>query len=213
MDALFDASERMITCVRNKHTTTHDTRRHMPSGNGSDTDTMGTRHGHNRLGGVLPVIGIIVGLVLLVTPVVLDAWSSWKDSQAISSMSSVSDDADDPERLEQLAQAQAYNEQLGTGHQDIVGAVAPYQEQLTYKSDPMMGWIEVPSANIKTPIYHGTTDSSLSAGAGHLEQTSLPVGGSTSHCVLTGHSGMQGQRMFDDLRNVSVVYSRLSILC
>ena len=63
----------------------------------------------------------------------------------------------------------------------------------------MMSWVEIPSINVSMPIYHGTGEESLMAGVGHLEGTSLPVGGASSHCVLTAHSGMRNLSMFDDI--------------
>ena len=63
----------------------------------------------------------------------------------------------------------------------------------------MMSWVEIPSINVSMPIYHGTGEEALMAGVGHLEGTSLPVGGESSHCVLTAHSGMRNLSMFDDI--------------
>ena len=63
----------------------------------------------------------------------------------------------------------------------------------------MMSWVEIPSINVSMPIYHGTSEEVLMAGVGHLEGTSLPVGGTSTHCVLTAHSGMRNLSMFDDI--------------
>lgn len=172
-------------------------------------------------------IPLAIGLVLMLRPVVYDMYRMWQNSQAVSSMSSTFDDANDPERVAALAQARAYNARLGeytdpwlggTGDADdierpqrdaVLHAVSendilPYDEQLTYGDDDSVAWVEAPSANIRQLVYLGTDLETLSAGVGQLENTSLPVGGTSSRCVLTGHSGLQNDRMFDDIRMLEV---------
>ena len=117
-------------------------------------------------------------------------------------------DENDPERLEYKRQAQLYNAVLaGNAGGDAVGGangdgVLPYKEQLFYKQEPMISYIEIPKIAVKLPIYHGTEDNALMAGVGHLEGSSLPIGGVPSRCVLLGHSGMPNTRMFDDLHKL-----------
>ena len=67
-----------------------------------------------------------------------------------------------------------------------------------------MAYIEIPKINLKMLVYHGTSDEVLAVGAGHLEGTSLPVGGPTTHCVITAHSGMKTMKAFDELRLLEV---------
>lgn len=67
-----------------------------------------------------------------------------------------------------------------------------------------MGYVEIPTINVTLPIYHGTDESSLSRGVGHLLGSSLPIGGLGTHCVLTGHSGLSGQKMFSDLSQLKI---------
>lgn len=80
--------------------------------------------------------------------------------------------------------------------------IEPYAQQLIFDRDPMMSWVEIPSIDVSMPIYHGTSEEVLMAGAGHLEGTSLPVGGTSTHCVLTAHSGMRNLSMFDDIHSL-----------
>lgn len=110
-------------------------------------------------------------------------------------------DEDDPERLEYMRQAQLYN-MLVAGRAAGGEEVLPYRRQLYYKQEPMISYIEIPKIAVKLPIYHGTEENALMAGVGHLEGSSLPVGGMPSRCVLTGHSGMPNTRMFDDLQKL-----------
>ena len=80
--------------------------------------------------------------------------------------------------------------------------IEPYAQQLIFDRDPMMSWVEIPSIDVSMPIYHGTSEEVLMAGVGHLEGTSLPVGGTSTHCVLTAHSGMRNLSMFDDIHSL-----------
>lgn len=75
----------------------------------------------------------------------------------------------------------------------------PYMTLLNYSQDGIMGYVTIPIINLELPIYHGTSPATLEKGVGHLEQTSLPVGGIGTHSVLTGHSGLAGKRLFTDL--------------
>ena len=74
-----------------------------------------------------------------------------------------------------------------------------YDEILNFRGDGLMGYVEIPVLSVKLPIYHGTDEETLDRGVGHLLGSSLPVGGASTHCVLTGHSGLAGQKMFSDL--------------
>ena len=74
-----------------------------------------------------------------------------------------------------------------------------YNEILNFRGDGLMGYVEIPVLSVKLPIYHGTDEETLDRGVGHLLGSSLPVGGASTHCVLTGHSGLAGQKMFSDL--------------
>ncbi|MBM6989751.1 MAG: sortase [Olsenella umbonata] len=113
------------------------------------------------------------------------------------------------ERARYLSQARAYNAVLAGQTPKIpADQILPYAQQLTFDRDPMMSWIEIPSINVSMPIYHGTSESALMAGVGHLEGTSLPVGGKSTHCVLTAHSGMRNLSMFDDIRDLLACETR-----
>ena len=81
----------------------------------------------------------------------------------------------------------------------LAKAAESYDELLNIRGDGIMGYVEIPTLNVELPIYHGTDESTLDRGLGHLLGSSLPVGGVGTHCVITGHSGLAGQRMFSDL--------------
>lgn len=154
---------------------------------------------------VLQILGLIVGLGLLVTPIVFDLVETWQNNQAITIMTDTASAQDNEELQEVLDQARAYNAKLGGKLQgEAAQAVLPYDEQLVWSADGAISWLEIPCLNLKLPVYRGTSEETLSSGIGHLGGTSLPVGGESSHCVLTGHSGMYNSRMLDDLRQMKV---------
>ena len=74
-----------------------------------------------------------------------------------------------------------------------------YESRLTFSSTGVMGYIDIPKISVKLPIYHGTSESVLQTSIGHLAETSLPVGGKGSHCVLSGHRGLPSSKLFSDL--------------
>lgn len=126
------------------------------------------------------------------------AWyARYLAENSITELSAKSDELGEAGRLEVKHQAIAYNKRLCSGG-DMQGLL-PYDEQLLFDREPMMSYIEIPKIGVKLPIYHGTSDAALMAGIGHLERSSLPVGGGGTHCVLTGHTGMRSAHMFDDL--------------
>ena len=152
---------------------------------------------------ILPVIGMAAGLLLLLYPYAMDKYNEYRNEQAISSMSSVYDRYEDNREIieEQIANARNYNARLAGGYSGTE-RVLEYEEQLTFDGEGVMGYVEIPAINVKMMIYHGMDDDTLAVGAGHLEGTSLPVGGPSTHAVITAHSGMKTMRAFDDIREL-----------
>ena len=122
------------------------------------------------------------------------------------------------ETMEQLAQeeldrerqaAQEYNRSLLESEAFLTDpfdpelvmdpTVEPYASLLNLEGNGIMGYVEIPKISVNLPIYHGTTAQVLEQGIGHLQNTSLPVGGESTHSVLTGHTGLAGKRLFTDL--------------
>ena len=145
---------------------------------------------------------IALGIALLAWPVLTDWWGALEARTAISRIEDTYNAMDDPTRMENLAQARAWNVSLRG--EDPGMELWDYRQQLTWRSttDSMMAWVEIPKIALRLPIFHGTGDAELMAGAGHLEWSALPVGGEGTRCVLTAHSGMQTVRMFDDIRRL-----------
>ena len=152
---------------------------------------------------LITVLVILFGVALMVWPWVLDRIEASGVFSQISTVSSTVDAMSQSEKDYYLSEARAYNEVLAQETPEIApNQILPYEQQLTFDRDPMMSWIEIPSIDVSMPIYHGTSDAALMAGVGHLEGTSLPVGGTSTHCVLTAHSGMKNLSMFDNIRDL-----------
>lgn len=155
-----------------------------------------------RLGRILPVIGMVAGLCLMAYFPVVEAMDAARRADVAASMDLADKAADRSADEALLANAEAYNARLaGEGTEGV--EVLPYNLQLSRDGhDTAFGYVKAPSIGLVMTIYRGTSDASLSAGAGHMEGTSLPVGGASTHTVVTGHSGMEGMRAFDDLRRL-----------
>lgn len=100
------------------------------------------------------------------------------------------------EKKEMFLMAHQYNEMLFLQKQEKKS----YESLLNLDGKGMMGYIDIPSISVKLPIYHGTASEVLEYGIGHLETSSLPVGGENTHAVLTGHTGLSNARLFTDIR-------------
>lgn len=157
-----------------------------------------TRRKRGRFGKALPVIGIILGLVLLSVPLMLSMRADMEAQQSIQSMEDTYNPKDNPVLLKALKEAEKYNRALAG--KPVDGKVLPWSKQLEFGGNESNCWIEIPAINLKQPIYKGTSEQALMAGVGINEGTSLPVGGVPSNCVLAGHTGMSDERMFDNIR-------------
>lgn len=152
---------------------------------------------------LITIVIILIGVGLMTWPWILDRLEASGVFNQISTVSSTVDALSEEERERILLQARSYNEHLsGEATELPADQIEPYAQQLIFDRDPMMSWVEIPSIDVSMPIYHGTSEEVLMAGVGHLEGTSLPVGGASTHCVLTAHSGMRNLSMFDDIHSL-----------
>ena len=149
---------------------------------------------------LVPAAGILIGVSVMSYPYFSQLYYQHLNDGVISTMTSSYDryDPDSPEIAEIRYQAERYNDRLSGDNKDDM-TVWPYDKQLDLDGTDVMAFVEIPAINVKMPVYHGTGEETLSAGAGHLEGTSLPIGGSGTHCVLTAHSGMKNMEAFDRL--------------
>lgn len=156
---------------------------------------------------LLLILILLAGVSLLLYPTVSDYWNSFHQSRAIASYAEQVANIDDAQYEELWDAAQDYNQSLL--HRSTDPLLSDEQQEI-YKSlldfggNGIMGYIEIPMIDVMLPIYHGTKESVLQIAVGHLDWTSLPVGGAGSHCVLSGHRGLPSARLFTDLDKLKV---------
>jgi sortase A len=151
---------------------------------------------------VVLVIIFLVGLSLLLYPSVSDYWNGLHQSKAISDYTERVAQLDSDEYNRVLSAAVEYNSKLKAGVPKFTlndEERQIYNSMLNISPDGTMGYIEIPSINCTLPIYHGTSSSVLEVGVGHLEGSSLPVGGESTHCVLSSHRGLPSAKLFSNL--------------
>lgn len=155
----------------------------------------------NKLTTILSVPALFAGLSLLLYPTVSD-WNSLHASQAVADYAENVRNLE-AEKYEQVLQdAKSYNQMLP--YEQTTFALSEeekeaYDALLDISGTGVMGYIEIPTVNISLPVYHGTEDAVLQIAVGHLEWSSLPVGGESTHCVLSGHRGLPSAKLFTNL--------------
>ena len=148
------------------------------------------------------VLILLAGLSLLLYPPVSNYWNSLHQSKAIATYAEdvVNLDNDTYDQLWQ--DATSYNQSLLTRSNTYLLSdeqKAEYDRLLDVSGLGVMGYIEIPEIDVSLPIYHGTGESVLQIAVGHLEWSSLPVGGESTHCVLSGHRGLPSAKLFTNL--------------
>ena len=156
----------------------------------------------NRLTSFLLIAAFLAGVGFLAYPTFADYWNSFHQSRAIASyveeVAEMNSEAYD--RI--LDSAKEYNQELadaGLKWEMDEDELERYRKELNFSKNGSMGYITIQKINVFLPIYHGTSESVLQVSIGHLEQTSLPVGGEGTHCVLSGHRGLPSAKLFTDL--------------
>lgn len=157
---------------------------------------------------LLVIILFILGLGLLLYPYISNEWNTYRQSQLISTYENVvAEKEDEIDYTKEWERAHAYNKALLPSILPDSFAIAAANEEpdkeymacLNIAEDGMMGMIEIPKINIKIPIYHTTSEEILQKAAGHLEGSSLPVGGMDTHAVISAHRGLPSAALFTDL--------------
>ena len=154
----------------------------------------------------------LAALGLTLYPVVSNYVNRKYASEIFTAYQEVIAQTDNSVLVQEREKAAAYNQTLlpgtttegGYTQEALQSASEEYDSILNLSGDGIMGYIEIPKINVHLPIYHGTGDSSLSKGVGHLLGSSLPVGGASTHSILSGHSGMASQTMFTDLEQLGI---------
>lgn len=160
---------------------------------------------------LLAVILTLVGVSLVSYPFVASYLNRFAQSSAIDGYLSDAYSESAQEMNEQIQEAIDYNRRLLNAsavmsdpfsEEAFLAALDRYDEILAVNATGIMGYLDIPSINVHLPIYHGTGSYALQHGVGHLQSTSFPVGGESTHAVLSAHSGLTNSDMFDDLPDV-----------
>lgn len=155
-----------------------------------------------KLTTIILFLVFLTGLSLLLYPTVSDWWNSFHQSQVISDYVRDIENLDNETYERLLSDARAYNEKLPARNGRFTLSdeeIAEYNFLLNISGTGIMGYIEIPEIKASLAIYHGTSDAVLSIAVGHIEGSSLPVGGESTHCVLSGHRGLPSAKLFSNL--------------
>lgn len=163
---------------------------------------------------LLILILFLAGIAIVVYPVVSNQLYEKNQSHVTAQYDETIEQVEHEALETELQAAQEYNRSLLESEAFLTDpfdpelvldpTVEPYANLLNLGGDGIMGYVEIPIISVNLPIYHGTTAQVLEQGIGHLQNTSLPVGGESTHTVLTGHTGMAGKRLFTDLSLLEV---------
>lgn len=170
----------------------------------------------NSITNVILVVLLLAGLSLLLYPSVSNYWNSLHQSRAITDYAEKVAELDTEQYEAVWEAAFAYNAELAKNGGNVLGMSeekrAEYESLLDVSGNGIMGYIEIPQISCSLPIYHGADDAVLQVAVGHLEWSSLPVGGESTHCVLSGHRGLPSAKLFtrlDELQNGDVFMLRV----
>lgn len=149
----------------------------------------------------------LLALGITLYPLISNWYNERHQSEIHTQYMEIVEQVDNSELILAKQYADEYNASIVPGTQlseafsqeALLGASEDYENQLNLAGDGIMGYVEIPLIQVNLPIYHGTDSKTLDVGIGHLLGTSLPVGGKSTHSVLTAHSGMANQKLFSDL--------------
>ena len=156
----------------------------------------------DRLFTIILLGAMFVGICLLAYPSFADYWNSFHQSRAIMTYAENVANMNTEEYEKILEKAKDYNAELaenGISWMLTDEEREAYMSELDVSGNGVMGYIRIRKIDVTLPIYHGTDEAVLQTSIGHLEQSSLPVGGESSHCLLSGHRGLPSARLFTDL--------------
>ena len=159
---------------------------------------------------ILAILAFLIALGLTLYPMIAAKYNAAHQSAIHADYEQILDKTDDAQKEQALELAHQYNKMLKPGVQEAFSqdllqwASEDYADQLNIAGNGIMGYVVIPNIQVNLPIFHGTADGTLAKGVGHLLGSSLPVGGTGTHTVLTGHSGRASQKMFSDLPGMKV---------
>ncbi|RHS79218.1 class C sortase [Ruminococcus sp.] len=160
---------------------------------------------------IIRLLVLLVAFAVLLYPTYSRYLNEKNGSKVVSEYDEKSVKLSHAEKEQMLADARAYNQEM-LGNIDLIDPFSQtepevderYESLLNVEGSGMMGYVKIPKINVELPIYHGTSESVLQAGVGHFQGTSLPVGGDSTHTVLTGHRGLPDKTLFTNMDKMEV---------
>lgn len=159
-----------------------------------------------KMSTVLLVGILLVGLSVMLYPIISDWWNSHTQSRAIAVYEEQASNLSEADYREILTRAREYNQALKKIRDPFVDydEVPDYDNILDIAGNGVMGYVSIPQIRVELPIYHGTSEGVLSAAVGHLQGSTLPVGGVGNHSVISAHRGLPSAKLFSDLDKLMV---------
>lgn len=167
------------------------------------------KHGSRKLSvsSIVMIVVFLLGIAILLYPTVSNYINHINATHAIENYDNTVNELTEAQKEQMLADANAYNASLVANPLPYVTGAPQddtYKSLLNVTDEGVMGYVTIKKLDVKLPIYHGTDDQVLASGAGHLEGSSLPVGGTGTHAVITGHRGLPAAKLFTDLDQMEI---------
>lgn len=156
---------------------------------------------------IILVVIMLIGLSVLLYPTLSDYWNSFHQSRAIASYDTAVEQLDETDYEALFAQAETYNEHLKSLYfpfSQYDQLEEEYLEALDITGTGIIGYVSISKIGIELPIYHGTSDEVLNKASGHLEGSTLPIGGESTHAVISAHRGLPSAKLFTNLDELEV---------
>jgi len=155
----------------------------------------------SRLLNLLIIVLLAAGAGLLLYPTVSDYLNNRRSASVITEYNRLYENTEEEHRQDMIRSAEDYNRRLFEANAPLYkpSQVTGYDDTLDLTGTGIMGYLDIDRIGVEIPIYHGVDEGVLQVGAGHLEGSSLPVGGENTHCVLSGHRGLPSAKLFTDL--------------
>ena len=156
---------------------------------------------NSRKAFLILTVGFLVGICVLLYPAISDFWNSKTQTRAIVDYETVLEDLAPEDYSAIWEQADAYNKKIFELKDPFVNheRVDGYYEALNVLGNSMIGYVKIDRIGVELPVYHGTSAEVLNVGVGHLQGSSLPVGGESTHSVMSAHRGLPSAKLFTDL--------------
>lgn len=162
---------------------------------------------NSRISTIFFVLIFIAGLCILLYPTISDFWNEKRQSQAIINYDDLIVDLTPEDYTAHFSSAEDYNKKLKLISMPFLGYKSLdeiYYNTLDINGDGMMGYLTIEKIKVQLPIYHGTNDKVLNSAVGHVEGSSLPIGGNGTHSVLSAHRGLPSAKLFTNLDKLTI---------